>query len=141
MPAPPIRRLDSAESAAEHIAWARSCGFSPRECARAIGWTVSNGVSWGLVTALYATEAGKILDGAGSWWCHETRKAGVFATLRPPARGVFPRVSLAGDAASDALAQCVKDRALTPIRQDHELTFMARNGLGAGLTRSGWRGE
>lgn len=138
MPIPPAR-LDSAESAAEHVAWARWCGMSPRECARAIGWTVSDGVSWGLVTALYATEAAKLMDTGGSWWCHETSKAGELATLRPTAIGDLPVVSTAGATAIDALTQCVKHRARAPIRQGHELTFMARNGLGGGGTRSEWR--
>jgi hypothetical protein len=131
-------RLTSAEIAAEHVAYHRAVGMSPRESAGAIGWTVPHDAQWGMVAALYAREAGNLVDRAGGGWCHKTSKAGALEALRPTARGVFPRVSLAGSAAFDVLSQCVKDRPCMPIRQPLAADSYGYGDAG-GVNRSEWR--
>lgn len=139
MPAPPTR-LDSAESAAEHVAWARWCGMSPRECARAIGWTVPHDAPWGMVAALYVREHGNLVDRGARQWCHETAKAGG-GNLRLAARGEFPRVSSAGATASDFDSHRVKDCTLMPVGQGSAAYRGAYSGhtVAGGGTRSKWR--
>jgi hypothetical protein len=133
-----MTRLESAEIAAEHIAYHRAVGMSPRESAGAIGWTVPHDAAWGMVAALYAREAGNLVDNAGGGWCHKTSEAGALDALRPTARGVFPRVSSAGSAASDALTQCVKDRLPMPDSQPATAVSYGYGDAG-GVTRSEWR--
>lgn len=137
----PPTRLGTAESAAEHIQWCRETGLSPRDAAAAIGWMVSPGAHWGMVTALYAAELEKVLDSGGRRWCHKTVKAGS-ANFRPAARGSEPRVSTAGEAAADVVSNYAKHRASLPISQPASPVGMDFYGLnaGRGLSRSEWRG-
>jgi hypothetical protein len=133
-------RLDTAEIAHEHIDWARSAGLSPRETAAAIGWTVPHDVAWGMVAALFAGEAAKVLDSAAKRHKPETAKAGGW-NLRLAARGGVPRVSYAGEAAKDLTHERVKSCAGIPISQPVDSTGQGFIGLnaGRGLTRSIWR--
>jgi hypothetical protein len=108
--------------------------MSPRECARAIGWTVPHDAPWGMVAALYVREHGNLVDTGASWWCHETAKAGC-ANIRLAAIGEFPVVSLAGATASDDTSQCVKDRARMPGSQPPTGGFFGYAMAGGG-TRS-----
>lgn len=132
-------RLEAAEIAAEHAAWARSIGMTAREAAAAIGWTVPPATDWGLIAALYAGEAGKLVDRRAGLVCAETVKAGC-GNIRPAAIRGFRVVSSAGGAASDLICDRVKDRALMPESQEPLPAFMAIERYDeAGSIRSEWR--